>query len=448
MSLEKNQLHEVEIVGYNSDGLGVCRLDGQVIFVERGVRGDLCQIRIVKVLKNCAYGRVEELLKPSPHRVQPQCPAFPQCGGCDFWHMSYEEELFYKKDRVEQALSRLAGIQLPELPMVGGEELAYRNKAMFPCAKEGETMVAGFYRRRSHEVVPCPRCLIQPEAADALKQAVLDWANAYRVPCYDETTGKGLLRHIYVRTSPRGALLTLVVTRWDVPRTQDLAERCQAACPQLVGIVLNRNGKATNRVQGDQYRPLWGQDHLADSLCGVEFSLSPASFYQVNREQAQHLYQAAVEMAQFQKEDVLLDLYCGTGTITLVMAPHCGKAVGVEIAEQAVEDAKNNAKRNGVENATFLCADAGEAATQLRQQGMMPTVIVVDPPRKGLEEEARQAVLDLAPRRLIYVSCDPATMARDVKELCQGGYRLTQAKCFDLFPRTANVETLVALERV
>ena len=299
MSLEKNSIHEGIITGYESGGMGVCRLDGQVVFVERGVRGDRCRLRIVKALKNKAYARIEELLEPSPHRQEPCCPAFPKCGGCDFWHMQYEEELFAKRQRVQDALERLGGQSVPELEIVGGENFHYRNKAMYPCATEEGRPVAGFYRRRSHQVIPQENCAIQSPLADQLKEGVLRWAETCGVSIYEEETGRGLLRHIYVRTGKQGALLTLVVTSWKVPQPEKLIALCRESCPSLVGIVLNKNTWQTNRLLGEECRTLWGEGRLQDSLCGVEFSLSPLSFYQVNQPQAQRLYEQAVEYAAF-----------------------------------------------------------------------------------------------------------------------------------------------------
>lgn len=448
MNLTKNTIIEGEIIGYASDGMGLCRANGQVVFVERGVRGDRCRLRIVKALKNKAYARIEELLEPSPHRRTPACPVFPRCGGCDFWHMSYEEELYYKRQRVADALERLGGSPFPQLEITGGQREGYRNKAIYPCAMGEEGPAAGFYRRRSHQVVPGERCAIQSPQADALRRAVLDWASCWQIPIYDEQTGRGLLRRIYVRTGQGGALLTLVVAGRGVPQPEDLIRRCHQACPDLAGILLNENRDKGNRVLGPQCRPLWGQEQLQDSLCGVEFSLSPLSFYQVNRRQAEALYRQAAEYAGGGPEETLLDLYCGAGTIGLTMARRFGRLIGVEIVPQAVEDARQNARRNGITNARFLCADAGQAARQLLQEGLRPQAVTVDPPRKGLDEIARQAVLALAPQRLVYISCDPATMARDIKELSQGDYRLTQARAFDLFPCTANVETVCLLSKL
>ena len=348
---------------------------------------------------------------------------------------------------MQDALERLAGTPYPGLEIVGGKVEGYRNKAMYPCALIEGVPQAGFYRRRSHQVVPTSRCAIQPPQADALKEAVLGWARQNGVSIYREEDHQGLLRHIYVRTGKGGALLTVVVTQDALPREEDLVRRCRAACPELAGIVINENPVRTNRVLGVACRTLWGDGRLADTLCGVEFSLSPLSFYQVNHDQAQKLYQTAVEFAGFQPEDTLLDMYCGTGTITRVMARHGRQAVGVEIVPEAVEDARQYAEKNRIHNVRFLCADAGQAAHQLEQEGFRPSVVVVDPPRKGLDEGARQALQALSPQRIVYVSCDPATMARDIKALGAAGYQLKNAKALDLFPRTANVETVVLLSK-
>ena len=259
--------------------MGLCRVDGQVVFVERGVRGDLCRpADRQRPGKNKAYARIEELLRPSEARQEAGCPAFPRCGGCDFWHMTYEEELYYKKQRVQDALERLAGTPYPGLEIVGGKVEGYRNKAMYPCALIEGVPQAGFYRRRSHQVVPTSRCAIQPPQADALKEAVLGWARQNGVSIYREEDHQGLLRHIYVRTGKGGALLTVVVTQDALPREEDLVRRCRAACPELAGIVINENPVRTNRVLGVACRTLWGDGRLADTLCGVEFSLSPLSF--------------------------------------------------------------------------------------------------------------------------------------------------------------------------
>ncbi len=447
--LEKNSLFPAEITGYASDGMGIARIDGMVVFVAGGVRGDLCTVKILKVLKNKAYARIESLTLPSPHRAENDCPAYPRCGGCQLRHMSYEEELFFKKQRVTDALQRIAGIEPGEFRIVGSPaKNRYRNKAVFPCAMQNGRPEAGFYRAHSHEIIPCEDCLLQTEAANALCRAVLDWAAETGAPLYDEEKNQGLLRHIYVRTGKNAALLTLCCTGWNLPQSELLIEKAARACPNLAGIVINRNAQATNRILGEECRTLWGSGVLNDTLCGVEFALSPLSFYQVNHDQAKHLYEKAVEYAALEKDDLLLDLYCGTGTITSVMARHCKQAIGVEIVPQAIEDAKENARRADIRNASFFCADAAKAARQLAEQGLMPRVICIDPPRKGMDQAACDAILRLAPQRVVYVSCDPATMARDLALLQSGGYQPQKLTAFDMFPRTNHVETVVLMSKV
>lgn len=446
MNLEKNALHTVKIESYNTDGFGICRIDGAVVFVPQTVRGDECEIRIIKVLNTVAYARVETIITPSAHRIQSTCPAFPLCGGCDFLHMDYEEELFYKKQRVQDALERVGGIKCEELEVVPAPSIQrYRNKALFPCAQDGSLIKAGFFRRRSHDIVECEDCQIQSERANALRKAVLSWANKYTVPAYNEVNGSGLIRQIYVRTGDKGTLLTLVINGRRVPYTDELIDTCRKACTDLRGIVLNTNKEKTNRAIGDKFITVWGEGALVDGLCGIKFSLSPRSFYQVNHAQAENLYNAAIEFADFAETDNVLDLYCGTGTITLLMAQHCAKAVGVEIITEAAGDAEENARRNNVTNVKFLCADASRAAELIKIEKFVPNVLVTDPPRKGMDEKTINAIVEMKPKKIVCLSCDPATLARDIKILCEKGYSFEKIKSFDMFPRTANVECVALM---
>ena len=325
--LQKNQVHTVTVTGYTAEGLGVARAEGQVVFIHGGVRGEACAVRILKVLKNVAYGRVEEILTRSPARREPDCPHYPACGGCDFRHVSYEEELEAKRQRVEDALRRIGGAEIPVEEILGSQAVdGYRNKSQFPVSPEGR---AGFYRARSHDVVPAADCRLQAEQANAVARAVEEYLRVEGVPAYDERTRQGLLRHIYVRTSREGrALVCLVVNGEALPREAALVERIRAACPETVGVVLNTNDRDTNVVLGERYRTLWGEDTLTDTLCGLRFRLSVPSFYQVNRAQAERLYEKAVEFAGLTGRETALDLYCGAGTITLVMARQAGQAVG------------------------------------------------------------------------------------------------------------------------
>ena len=344
------------------------------------------------------------------------------------------------------ALRRIGGAEIPVEEILGSQAVdGYRNKSQFPVSPEGR---AGFYRARSHDVVPAADCRLQAEQANAVARAVEEYLREEGVPAYDERTRRGLLRHIYVRTSREGrALVCLVVNGEALPREAALVERIRAACPETVGVVLNTNDRDTNVVLGERYRTLWGEDTLTDTLCGLRFRLSVPSFYQVNRAQAERLYEKAVEFAGLTGRETALDLYCGAGTITLVMARQAGQAVGAEIVAAAVENAEENARLNGVENVRFLLGDAGEAAARLAAEALRPQVVVVDPPRKGLGEEVIAAVAAMGPERVVYVSCDPGTLGRDVRRFAEAGYRAARAAAVDLFPRTRHVETVVLLQR-
>ena len=447
--LEKNKIYEAVICDYTAEGLGVAKIEGCAVFIPNAIVGEKCTVRIERIGKTWAAGKITQLLEKSPHRVNRECPVAKLCGGCDFWHMDYEEESRLKADRVRQALNRIGGEQLEELPILSAPTCyGYRNKAQYPVSSKKGRAFAGFFRAGTHQVVENERCLILPEETDNVKKIVVDYVNHYRISTYDEETGKGLLRHIYVR---RGAvsgqvLVCLVVNGRKLPHTEDLIRRLQAV-PGFASLVLAVNTRPGNAILGNEFINLFGPGYIEDTLCGLQFRLSPRSFYQVNHQQAQRLYEAAISQAQITKDDLVLDLYCGVGTITLAMAKAAGKVIGVEVVEQAVQDAWENAKRNGIENAEFFCGDAGKAALELEAKGIRPDVVVVDPPRKGLNADAIEALDKMSPRRIVYVSCDPATLARDVALLKERGYRLLNAMAADLFPRCAHVESIVCLVR-
>ena len=434
---------------YTAEGQGVARIEGCAVFIPNTIVGEKCRVRIEKVGKTWAAGKIVELLEKSPHRVNRECPVAKLCGGCDFWHMDYEEESRLKADRVRQALNRLGGESLENMPILAAPTCkSYRNKAQYPVSSQKGRLYAGFFKSGTHQVVENPRCLILPEQTDLVKKIVVDFFNHYRLSAYDEATQKGLLRHIYVR---RGAvsgqvLVCLVLNGRKLPHAQELIQTLQAV-EGFTTLVLSVNTKPGNAVLGDEFITLHGPGYIEDTLCGLTFRLSPRSFYQVNHHQAQRLYEAAIAQAQITKDDLVLDLYCGVGTITLAMAKAAGKVIGVEVIEQAVEDAKQNALRNGIENAEFFCGDAGKAALALEEQGIRPDVIVVDPPRKGLNADTIEALDKMSPRRIVYVSCDPATLARDVALLKERGYVLKSVQAADLFPRCAHVESIVCLCR-
>ena len=447
--LVKNEIYEAVICDYTAQGQGIAKIEGCAVFVPNTIVGERCRIRIEKVGKTWAAGKITELLEKSPHRVNRECPVAKLCGGCDFWHMDYEEETRLKADRVRQALNRIGGEALEEVPILSAPSCrGYRNKAQYPVSSKKGRAFAGFFRAGTHQVVENDRCLILPEETDAVKKLVIDYVNHYRISAYDEVTHKGLLRHIYVR---RGAvsgqvLVCLVVNGRKLPHVEDLIRRLQTV-PGFTTLVLSVNTRPGNAVLGEEFITLHGPGYIEDTLCGLNFRLSPRSFYQVNHHQAQRLYEAAIAQAGITKEDLVLDLYCGVGTITLAMAKAAGKVIGVEVIEQAVRDAEDNARRNNIDNAEFFCGDAGKAALELEAKGIRPDVIVVDPPRKGLNADTIEALHRMSPRRIVYVSCDPATLARDVALLKDRGYTLQSAQAADLFPRCAHVESIVCLTR-
>jgi len=442
---EKNRVYRARIEGYTSEGLGVARIDGQAVFVHRALRGEDCDVLILKVLKNAAFGKAVRVYEPSPHRVEPDCPYYGRCGGCDFRHMDRTEELAAKRQRVQDALRRIGGSAVTVEGIDGGAPLHYRNKSQYPVAADGSV---GFYKARSHQVVPVTQCLIQKPQADAAAQALRTYIASCGVSCYDEKTRRGLVRHLYIRTNGAGqSLICVVVNGKKLPGEEELVRLLRQAAPETVGVVLGVNTQPTGAVLGTEYRTLWGADVLTDTLCGLTFRLSVPSFYQVNREMAERLYARAVEFAGLTGTETVLDLYCGAGTITQVMARHAGRVIGAEIVPEAIEDAKANAKRNNVENVEFFCGDASAVAADLAARGLRPDVICVDPPRKGLAPEVVRAAAQMVPRRIVYVSCDPATLARDVKLFGQEGYEAVRAAAVDMFPGTANVETVVLLSK-
>ena len=448
--LTKNEIYEAQIVDYTAEGLGVAKIEGCAVFVPNAIAGEVCRIRIEKAQKTWAAGKIVEILEKSPHRVNRACPVAKLCGGCDFWHMDYEEETRLKSERVRACLNRIGGESLTDMPILSAPTCrGYRNKAQYPVSQKKNKAFAGFFKAGTHQVVENQRCLILPEETDRVKDIVIDYVNQSRVSVYDEASHTGLLRHIYVR---RGAvsgqiLVCLAINGKAIPKPERLIEKLKAV-EGFTTLVLTVNTKKGNAILGDEFITLSGPGYIEDTLCGLNFRLSPRSFYQVNHHQAERLYEAAIAQAEITKNDTVLDLYCGVGTITLCLAKAAGKVIGVEVIPQAVEDAKDNAKRNGIENAEFFCGDAGEAALALEKDGIKADVAVVDPPRKGLNADTIEALSRMAPRRIVYVSCDPATLARDVALLKQRGYVLKNAQACDLFPRCAHVESIVCLERI
>ena len=446
--LKKNQIEEAEITAMSSDGNGIAKIDGMVVFVPYTAVGDKLKIRIVKVQKNYSFGIIEEILQPSPDRVDDHCPVYKKCGGCAFRHISYKAELRHKAEFVQSNLRRLGGLDPVMLPITPSPLVqGYRNKAQYPIREYDGKIEAGFFAKRSHRVISCASCDLQPAFFEQILEYTKQFLEEYNISAYDEQTGKGKVRHLYIRYGEVSGevMVCLVVNSERLPHAAEYVEGLLKVCPQVVSVVLNINREQNNVILGQKCITLYGKDTIEDTLCDVRFELSPLSFYQVNRQAAEKLYRLAAEMAQFEGNELLIDLYCGAGTIGLSMASKVRELIGVEIVPDAVENAKENAKRCGVENARFICADAKEAAAQLAAENLHPDVIVVDPPRKGCDLEVLQAIAAMAPKRLVMISCNSASLARDCKELEALGYHLEKAAPVDLFPRTTHVETVVLL---
>ena len=448
--LKKNQIEEAEITAMSSDGNGIAKIDGMVVFVPYTAVGDKLKIRIVKVQKNYSFGIIEEILEPSPDRVDDNCPVYKKCGGCAFRHISYEAELRHKAEFVQSNLRRLGGLDPVMLPITPSPLVqGYRNKAQYPIREYDGKIEAGFFAKRSHRVISCASCDLQPTFFEQILEYTKQFLEEYHISAYDEQTGKGKVRHLYIRCGEVSGevMVCLVVNSERLPHATEYVEGLLKVCPQVVSVVLNINREQNNVILGQKCITLYGKDTIEDTLCDVRFELSPLSFYQVNRQAAEKLYRLAAEMAQFEGNELLIDLYCGAGTIGLSMASKVRELIGVEIVPDAVENAKENAKRCGVVNARFICADAKEAAAQLAAENLHPDVIVVDPPRKGCDLEVLQAIAAMAPKRLVMISCNSASLARDCKELEALGYHLEKAAPVDLFPRTTHVETVVLLSK-
>lgn len=453
MSFTKNQILPLQVESLSSDGNGVAHYDGQAVFIPGAAPGDIARIRIVKPMKQYAFGRLEDLIAPGPDRIEPDCPVAGPCGGCDLRHISYQAECEAKTRFVQDAFSRLGKLNVPVLPVLGAPEVnRYRNKVQLPVGVDGSGhLTTGFYAGRSHRIVACPDCKLQPEWMNQLAVracALLEEAGAN---AYDEKSRTGLVRHLFLRQGWHSGqrLLCFVLNGKSLPRERALCETLQREF-MLTTVLVNENTARTNVILGKHTRTVLGPGTIEDTLAGVSLRMGVHEFYQVNTPAAEVLYTKARAYAALRPDDFLLDLYCGMGTIGLSMLPDCRRLLGVEIVPQAVEGAKATAARLGLspEKADFRCQDAGAAAAQLAAEGVRPDVIVVDPPRKGCDLAALQAIEQMAPRTLVMVSCNAATAARDARWLSEHGYRVEEVQPVDLFPRTRHVEAVISLHRV
>ena len=455
MPLQKNQILTLCIERLSSDGSGVAHSpDGETVFVPGAAPGDEADVRIVKDCKRYAFGILDHLRTPSPDRIPVDCAVAGPCGGCSLRHLDYTAELRAKQENVTDAFRRIGGLDVPVLDICPSPEVdRYRNKVQFPVGldKDGNPCI-GFYAGRTHRIVPCPDCKLQPGVLNDIGNALCRFFAENGIQPYNEETGRGLVRHIFLRRGAHSGqiMVCLVCTRPNLPHADALCTRLREQFADIATILLNVNSKNTNVILGTETHTLYGPGYIEDTLCGVPVQLGPLSFYQVNTLAAERLYGIAAQYAQLTPDDLLLDLYCGMGTIGLSMVDHCRELVGVEIVPEAIESAKANAARMGdsvAAKSRFFCADAGQAATRLAAEGLHPDVVMLDPPRKGCDEATLSAVVRMAPRRVVYVSCNPATAARDAAWLENNGYHAEKVQPVDLFPRTKHCECVIALSK-
>lgn len=452
MSVQKNQCVPLLIESISSDGSGVGHFEGQAIFVPDTAPGDRLEVRIVKDCRRYAFAKTERVIQRSPQYLSPDCPVFAACGGCCFRHLDYAAELAAKQGFAADAFRRLGGLELPVRPILPSPQTSrYRNKAQFPvqAGPNGQPRT-GFYAERSHRLIPCDDCLLQPPLFNQIAAAACRLMGRLGISAYNETTHTGLVRHLFLRCGAHSGqvMLCVVANGRSLPHAKEFCAALQAQFRQLCSIQLNINTRPGNVILGSECLLLAGQNTIEDEMCGVPVSLGPLSFYQVNTPAAEQLYRAVRDAAAPGPGETLLDLYCGMGTIGLAVAGPDQPLVGVEVISEAVEAARRSAARMGRQNARFLCADAGQAAAQLAREGLRPAVVLLDPPRKGCDEPALTAVCSMSPNRVVMVSCNPATAARDVRWLSEHGYRPEYLQPADLFPRTRHTETICLMSRI
>ena len=449
--MKKNESVLLSITGITSEGNGVGRAEGQAVFVPYTAIGDEIRAKIVKVQKGYCYGIVEEVLTPSPDRRENDCPAFFRCGGCALRHITYESELAVKEGIVYENLRRIGGVETPRLPILPSPlENRYRNKGIYPVVRdEAGAIHVGFYAKRSHRVIDQGDCLLQPACYGKFVRILKEFLQDYGISVYDEVSHTGQVRGLFLRMGYRtGEVMVCVISTQDkLPHREELVKRLLAVEPGICTVVLNVNPERTNVALGKRNVVLYGEGVITDILCGRRFEISPLSFYQVNSPATEQLYQLAAEYAGLQEGDTLLDLYCGIGTIGITMAGEDTRLIGVEVVPQAVENARRNASLNGLKRAEFYCNTAEGIVGRLEQQGLRPDVVVLDPPRKGCEASAIESVCRMGPKRVVYISCNSATLARDCRVFAEKGYGVRKARPVDLFPRTGHVECVALLTR-
>lgn len=451
--MKKNDIIKLTITDASIEGNGIGRVNGQVIFVPRAVPGDVLLVRIVKIKSTYSYGKIEEILIPSEDRTQTGCSVYNRCGGCVFRHMTYECELKIKHRHVLDCIERIGGFNnIESLPIIGASQLeCYRNKAQFPVRYDScGNIVIGFFNTHSHIPVDCTECRLHPRIFNLIIVTIKQWMTLYKISPYDETKHKGLIRHIFIRSSgdQSEVAVCIVINGTTLPYSDLLIRHLTEVSDEIKSITINFNTQKTNVILGKESKVIWGNPYIKDNLCGLKFYISDQSFYQVNHDQTEVLYSLAYEMLNPSPEDTVLDLYCGIGTIGLSMSSHIKSLYGVEIVGQAVSDAKNNAALNGINNASFEKGDSAYIAKRLLSQGIKADYIIIDPPRKGCGEEAIHNIVEAGPKKVLYISCNAATLARDIKIFSSYGLTPVKIAAVDLFPRTGHVETVCLLSKL
>jgi 23S rRNA (uracil1939-C5)-methyltransferase len=447
--VQKNDYIEVEFEDLTHDGAGVAKVDGYPLFVKNALPGEKAKIKVIKVNKGYGFGRLEEILEQSPYRVDAPCPIYKECGGCQLQHLSYEGQLLAKEKQVRDVLTRIGKLENVKVhPVLGmSEPWRYRNKAQVPVGEREGGLIAGFYQQRSHEIIDMEACMIQQEKNDEVVQAVKRICTKYGVTAYNEQRHKGTLRHIMARHGQvtKEVMVVLVTRTPELPNKEKIVKEIVESVEGVKSIIQNVNSKKTNVILGDETRVLWGEEVIYDLIGNVKFAISSRSFYQVNPEQTKVLYDQALSYAELTGEETVIDAYCGIGTISLFLAQKAKKVYGVEIVPEAIADANRNAELNGIGNVEFAVGEAEVVIPNWYKEGIVADVLVVDPPRKGCDDALLQTIIEMKPKKVVYVSCNPATLARDLRVLEDGGYTTVEVQPVDMFPHTTHVECVSQL---
>lgn len=450
--VKKNETITLTFEDLTHEGNGVGKINGYPLFVPYALPGEAASVKVVKVNKNFAFGKLLKVHKPSPDRVKAPCNVYHKCGGCQLQHMSYDMQLKMKRDQVKNVMRKIAHLDhIPVHPVIGMEDpWRYRNKVSIPVGEKDGELITGFYQKRSHRIIEdMETCVVQDEVNDRSIEAVRRIASSLGIKAYDEKTHRGVLRHVMVRTGQKTneTMIVLVTRTQELPHKKELIKELTETYPHVKSIIQNINDERTNVILGKKVKLLWGEEYIYDMIGDIKFAISAKSFYQVNPPQTEKLYKQALEYANIDHNDVVIDAYCGIGTISLFLAQKAKKVYGVEVVPEAISDAKKNAKINGITNAAFYVGEAEKVMPWWTAQGLKPDVIVVDPPRKGCDEELLKAMINMMPKRIVYVSCNPSTLARDLRILEDGGYATQEVQPVDMFPQTGHVECCSLLVR-